>query len=164
MHFMREMGNIVTEKLFLIIFRFLFIKINKYSFFSIFQVVHNCCAMMKRLWNKFNSNQKTAPITKKINTNTKMEGLPGLNVPKSFSGLLSFSRESVSASLSRAEASLGLTNNLRNVPNTSNATAASHSEYKLLNGPSINDLTHLGVRCGDLLMLKADFTPYKPIL
>ena len=75
-----------------------------------------------------------------------MEGLPGLNVPKSFSGLLSFSRESVSASLSRAEASLGLTNNLRNVPNTSTATAASHSEYKLLNGPSIKDVTHSGVR------------------
>ena len=49
-----------------------------------------------------------------------MEGLP-INVPKSFSGLLSFSRESVSASLSRAEASLGLRTN--GIP-TTNAAAS----------------------------------------
>ena len=56
-----------------------------------------------------------------------MEGL-GMNVPKSLSGLLSFSRESVSASLSRAEASLGLkVPNAGGVPNSAPNSAGSSS-------------------------------------
>ena len=60
-----------------------------------------------------------------------MEGLP-LNVPKSISGLLSFSQRSVSASLSRAEASLGLRTN--GVPTTSAGAAAASTPGASTNG------------------------------
>ena len=93
----------------------------KHKYINYFFLFSGCFQSVVQLWR--GCDFKNSFYTPKNQRSKVMEGLP-INVPKSFSGLLSFSRESVSASLSRAEASLGLRTN--GIP-TTNAGAASAS-------------------------------------